>query len=67
MNADREKFNNKKYMAEYYRADMTWAEFRAAQAARGQMLADLSHGDDNAYVGKDKPSRAEVRQRRGKK
>lgn len=67
MNDQREKFQDKKWMAENFRADMTFAEFRAAQTARGQMLADLSHGKSGAYIGKAKPSRAEVRQRRGKK
>ena len=67
MNDMKQKFADKKWMAENYRADMSYADFRIAVAARGQMLADLSHGDDNAYEGVKKPSRAEVRQRRAKK
>ena len=42
MNPLREKFNDKKYMAEYFRADMSWKEFLQAHAARGEMLAHLS-------------------------
>lgn len=38
----REKFNDKKYMAEYYRVDMSWEDFRKAHAARSEMLGHLS-------------------------
>lgn len=63
----REQFADKKWMAQNYSASMSFNDFRIAVGARGQMLADLASGDDNAYIGKPKPSRAEARQRRGNK
>ena len=67
MNDMKQKFADKKYMAEHYRADMSYGDFRIAVAARGQMLADIAVGKSMAYEGVKKPSRAEVRQRWGKK
>lgn len=58
MNDMKQKFADKKYMAEYYRADMSYADFRIAVAARGQMLADIAVGKDKAYEGTKKQSRS---------
>lgn len=67
MNPLREQFNNKKFMAENFRADMTFQDFTKAVNARSEMIGNLAFGKKNAHVGKSKPSRAEVRARRGNK
>ena len=67
MNPLRELFNDKAFMAKYYRADMEFKDFVKAHNARGEMLANIAFGKSNAYAGNPKPSRAEVRARRGNK
>ena len=61
MNELRERFNNKKYMAENFRADMSRPDFLRAANARGEMLAELSHGKKNAYTGRQHNGRKNVR------